>query len=246
MQRFSSPNVAEAILTADEQSMLAPHRRGICIAFLDLRGFTAFTDAAEPEEVTAVLRECHAAMGLLVTRCESTLDRFAGGILICFNDPFPVLDPGSQASRRRRIFRPYAHAGRRPASTWISASRSHKGSRRFGVFGFEGRQERSAIGSDVNLAARLRDEAPSGQIFIDRRTLAALGDDADVTPIGPLQSGDLRSPSRPTWSAGSPTNSQGSSLLLGLVPGVRDGRHRPRDRVRQMRLRQAQVVEHRP
>ena len=82
--------MADAIVSAGENSILALHRREICYVFLDLRGFTAFTDAAEPEEVQAVLHDYHAAMGALISRHEGTLDRFAGdGILIFFNDPIP-------------------------------------------------------------------------------------------------------------------------------------------------------------
>ena len=93
LRRFFSPNVANAITTKGETSILVPHRREICYVFLDLRGFTAFTDAAEPEEVEAVLREFHDAMGTLVTQYEGTVDRFAGdGILIFFNDPLPIPD----------------------------------------------------------------------------------------------------------------------------------------------------------
>jgi CheY-like chemotaxis protein len=100
LRRFFSPNVADAITSGGEKSILSPHRREICYVFLDLRGFTAFTDVAEPEEVEGVLREFHAAMGTLVTRCEGTVDRFAGdGILIFFNDPLPIPDPALRAAR---------------------------------------------------------------------------------------------------------------------------------------------------
>ena len=94
LKRFFSPPVADAIVSAGENSILAPHRREICYVFVDLRGFTAFTDAAEPEEVQAVLHDYHAAMGALITEHEGTLDRFAGdGILIFFNDPIPIPEP---------------------------------------------------------------------------------------------------------------------------------------------------------
>ena len=100
LQRFFSPNVADAIMTSGEKSILAPHRREICYAFLDLRGFTTFTDVAEPEEVEGMLREFHQAMGSLVTQAEGTIDRFAGdGILIFFNDPIAMPDLGMRAAR---------------------------------------------------------------------------------------------------------------------------------------------------
>src|SRR5437588_103188 len=100
LKRFFAPAVAEAIVNAGEKSILAPHRREICYVFLDLRGFTAFTDAAEPEEVESVLRDYHAAMGRLIAEHEGTLDRFAGdGILAFFNDPLPTPYPGKRAAR---------------------------------------------------------------------------------------------------------------------------------------------------
>src|SRR5437660_638440 len=99
LKRFFSPHVADAIVTAGEKSILAPHRREICYVFTDLRGFTAFTDASEPEEVEAVLREYHSEMGAIITRHEGTIDRFAGdGILIFFNDPLPLPDAAPRAA----------------------------------------------------------------------------------------------------------------------------------------------------
>src|SRR5437773_3798439 len=90
LKRFFSPRVADAIASAGESSILAPHRREICYVFADLRGFTPFTDHAEPEEVEAVLRDYHATMGAIANAHDGTIDRFAGdGILIFFNDPFP-------------------------------------------------------------------------------------------------------------------------------------------------------------
>ncbi|HEY3555170.1 MAG TPA: response regulator, partial [Casimicrobiaceae bacterium] len=100
LKRFFAPAVADAIVSAGEQSLLAPHRRDICYVFVDMRGFTAFTDSAEPEEVEAVLHEFHAAMGPLIVEHEGTIDRFAGdGILVFFNDPLPIAEPGKRAAR---------------------------------------------------------------------------------------------------------------------------------------------------
>ena len=100
LKRFFSPAVADAIVSAGEKSILAPHRREISYVFVDLRGFTAFTDAAEPEEVETMLREYYAAMGAVVAEHEGTIDRFAGdGILIFFNDPLSVGDPARRAAR---------------------------------------------------------------------------------------------------------------------------------------------------
>src|SRR5262249_55978135 len=88
LKRFFSPAVADAIVSAGEKSILAPHRKEICYVFVDLRGFTAFTDSAEPEEVEGVLREYHDVLGKIISEHDGTIDRFAGdGILIFFNDP---------------------------------------------------------------------------------------------------------------------------------------------------------------
>jgi class 3 adenylate cyclase len=171
LKHFFSPNVAEAITSASEKSILAPHRREIAYVFVDLRGFTAFTDGAEPEEVEAVLRKFHNAMGALVTHYEGTIDRFAGdGILIFFNDPLPMADPGLRAARmalemqacfvplraewlKRGFDLDLGSASRRASTLAPSASRA---------LGY------SAIGSVVNLAARLAIEAKGAQILIDR------------------------------------------------------------------------------
>ncbi|MDH5245863.1 MAG: response regulator, partial [Betaproteobacteria bacterium] len=100
LKRFFSPAVADAILSAGATSILTPHRREICYVFVDLRGFTAFTDSAEPEEVQSVLQAYHTTMGALVAEHGGTVDRFAGdGILIFFNDPLPVPDAAKRATR---------------------------------------------------------------------------------------------------------------------------------------------------
>jgi len=191
LRRFFSPSVADAITSGGEKSILSPHRREICYVFLDLRGFTAFTDVAEPEEVEGVLREFHAAMGTLVTQCEGTVDRFAGdGILIFFNDPLPIPDPALRAARMalemQTAFAPLR-------ARWLKSGHDlhlgigmAQGFATLGAFGFEGRWDYSAIGGVVNLAARLCDEAKGGQILINRRMRAALDDAAETSPAGPM------------------------------------------------------------
>ena len=130
------------ITSAGEKSILAPHRREICYVFLDLRGFTAFTDVAEPEEVEGVLREFHDAMGTLVTQYEGTLDRFAGD-WIFFNDPLPISDPGLRAARMtlemQAAFAPLR-------ARWLKSGHDldlgigmAQGFATLGAFGFEGR-----------------------------------------------------------------------------------------------------------
>jgi len=191
LKRFFSAPVADAIISTGENSILAPHRREICYVFVDLRGFTAFTDAAEPEEVQAVLHDYHAAMGALITEHEGTLDRFAGdGILIFFNDPIPIPEPGKRAAAMALAMQARFDPLR---ERWLKLGYDldlgigiAKGFATLGAFGFEGRFDYSAIGGVVNLAARLCSEAQAGQILIDRRARAALDEDYDVETVGPL------------------------------------------------------------
>jgi adenylate cyclase len=191
LKRFFSPPVADAIVTAGEKSILAPHRREISYVFVDLRGFTAFTDSAEPEEVEAVLRDYHATMGALITEAQGTLDRFAGdGILVFFNDPLPVPAPGQRAARMALAmqdrFVPLAARWRKLGYDLDLGIGIAQGYATLGAFGYEGRWDYTAIGSVVNLAARLCSEAQGGQILIDRRARGALPDDWTVEPVGPL------------------------------------------------------------
>jgi class 3 adenylate cyclase len=191
LKRFFSPSVVEAILTTGEKSILTPHRREICYVFVDLRGFTAFTDSAEPEEVEKVLSDFHAAMGALIAEHEGTIDRFAGdGILVFFNDPLPTSDPGKRAVRMALAMRA-RFAGLR--ARWLQIGYEldlgmgiAQGYATLGAFGFEGRWDYSAIGGVVNLAARLCGEAKPGQILVDRRTRAMLGDEFGVEGVGPM------------------------------------------------------------
>jgi class 3 adenylate cyclase/CheY-like chemotaxis protein len=191
LKRFFSPRVAEAIITAGESSILALHRREICYVFADLRGFTSFTDHAEPEEVEAVLRDYHATMGAIANAHDGTIDRFAGdGILIFFNDPFPVPEPGKRAAAMalamQARFAPLRAQWQALGHDLDLGIGIALGFATLGAFGFEGRCDYSAIGSVVNLADRLCGEATGGQILIDRRTRAGLGEAADVAPVGPL------------------------------------------------------------
>jgi adenylate cyclase len=191
LKRFFSPKVADAIVAAGESSLLAPHRKEICYVFADLRGFTAFTDSAEPEEVEAVLRAYHAAMGPLIEQHGGTLDRFAGdGILIFFNDPLPIPEPGKRAAQMalamQAAFAPLRERWSKLGYDLDLGIGIAQGFATLGAFGFEGRFDYSAIGGVVNLAARLCGEAVSGQILIDRRARAGLGDDAETAAVGPL------------------------------------------------------------
>jgi adenylate cyclase len=191
LKKFFAPRLAEAILASDERSILAPHRREICYVFVDLRGFTAFTDSAEPEEVQAALHDYHAAMGPIIAEHEGTLDRFAGdGILIFFNDPIPVDDPGPRAARMtlamQARFAPLRETWRKQGYELDLGIGIARGYATLGAFGYEGRVDYTAIGSVVNLAARLCGEAEGGTIVIDRRMRAALDESFAVEPLGAL------------------------------------------------------------
>src|SRR5581483_10197554 len=115
LQRFLAPQVAEAIMSQGEQA-LQPHRREITVAFCDLRGFTAFAETAEPEDLMVVLREYHAAMGQVIFRLEGTLEHFAGdGLMVFFNDPVPIPDPALRGVRMGLAMR---ERGEELAAAW--------------------------------------------------------------------------------------------------------------------------------
>ncbi|MDH4172575.1 MAG: response regulator [Betaproteobacteria bacterium] len=190
MKRFFSPPVADAII-AGGVDMLEPHRREITAVFLDLRGFTAFTDRADPDEVMDLLSDYHETMGNLVERYGGTLEHFAGdGVMIFFNDPIPVEQPAHKAVRMAIDL---LHAFDPIARTW--KSRGHEvalgvgiaqGEATLGVIGFEQRWEYSAIGAVPNLAARLCGQAKGGEILVDSATCSAVGDAVDLEPVGSM------------------------------------------------------------
>jgi len=191
LKRFFSPALAEAIVAGGAEDPLKSHRRDICVVFLDLRGFTAFAEAAEPEEVMTVLREYHAAMGTLVLEREGTLERFTGdGMMIFFNDPVVVPDPAARAVRMALAMRARVDELR---TGWLKNGWDlhvgmgiAQGYATLGAIGFEGRWDYGAIGNVTNLAARLCGEALPGQILISRRVLATLDDAVQAEPIGEL------------------------------------------------------------
>jgi len=181
LKRFFSPQLAEAILSGGAEDPLKSHRREITVVFLDLRGFTAFSDSAEPEEVMELLRTYHAAMGKLVFKYEGTLERFAGdGIMIFFNDPIPCEDHTERAIRMAVEMR---SRGKELRSGWIKKGYDldlgiglAASYATLGNIGFEGRVDYGAVGNVTNLAARLCDEAKGGQILTNQRTLSKVED----------------------------------------------------------------------
>jgi len=199
LKRFFSPQLAELIVAGGAEDPLRSHRREITVVFADLRGFTAFAETAEPEEVMGVLREYHAEMGRLILAHEGTLERFAGdGMMIFFNDPVPVPDPVARALRmalamRDRVGELLGRWRRHGFALDLGIGIS-RGYATLGAIGFEGRWDYAAIGTVTNLAARLCGEARPGQVLVSARVLAAAEELVEWEPVGELQ---LRGFSRP-------------------------------------------------
>ena len=191
LRRFLSPQVADLIVSSGDEGMLEGHRREITVVFCDLRGFTAFAETAEPEDVMGVLAEFHGELGQLVFRFEGTLEWFAGdGIMTIFNDPFPCPDPTLRAVRMALAmqgrFRELAVNWRKRGYDLDLGIGIAAGYATLGKIGFEARWEYSAVGSVVNMASRLCDEAQGGQILLGPRAYAAVEGSVLVEPIGSL------------------------------------------------------------
>jgi class 3 adenylate cyclase/CheY-like chemotaxis protein len=192
LQRFLAPQVAKMIASSDTpEAQLASHRREVTVVFCDLRGFTAFTESSEPEEVMAVLRQYHESLGGLIFHYEGTLERFLGdGIMIIFNDPIPCADHTERAVRlaldMRESVDELAKAWRRQGHTLGFGVGIACGYATLGQIGFEHRRDYTAIGSVINLASRLCGEARAGQIVISQRVFGSVESSVDAAPIGDL------------------------------------------------------------
>jgi adenylate cyclase len=191
LRRFFSPQLAELIVAGDTEDPLKSHRREITVVFLDLRGFTAFAETAEPEEVMTVLREYHAEMGRLILVAEGTLERFAGdGMMIFFNDPVQVPDPAARAVRMAATMRDriatLTEAWRKRGFDLDFGVGIAQGYATIGAVGFEGRLDYGAIGTVTNLASRLCGEAKPGQILLSQRVAGGLEEIAEVEGVGEL------------------------------------------------------------
>ena len=191
LKRFFSPQLAELIVAGGADDPLRTHRREVTVCFLDLRGFTAFAETAEPEEVMGVLREYHAEMGKLVLEHEGTLERFTGdGMMIFFNDPVQVPDPGERAMRMalemRECVSKLIGKWRKLGYELDLGIGIAQGYATIGAIGFEGRWDYGAIGSVTNLAARLCAEAKPGQVLVAKRVAATMEDLLEIEPVGEL------------------------------------------------------------
>ena len=188
LRRFLSPTLAEVVLQQGE-AMLESHRREIAVLFADLRGWTAFSATTEPEEVMGVIRVFHSAMGEQIMRFEATVGWFAGdGLMVWFNDPIPVPDPATRAVRTAVAMRDVMGD---LTSTW--RKRGHElafsvgialGYATLGRIGFDGRYDYGAVGSVMNMASRLCDEAQPGQILVTERVFAEVEAVVDAEPAG--------------------------------------------------------------
>jgi adenylate cyclase len=191
LKRFLPPQLADLIVSSGDEILLESHRREITAVFCDLRGFTAFAETAEPEEVMGILRQYHSALGELVFRFEGTLEHFAGdGMMVFFNDPLPVSDPAVRAVRmavtmRERIGELIQHWRRRGHQLEFGVGIA-MGYATLGKIGFEGRLDYGAIGTVTNLASRLCDEARPGQILVSQRVYAEVEAIAELEPVGEL------------------------------------------------------------
>jgi adenylate cyclase len=177
MKRFLSPQVVDLILSGQMEDPLRTHRADITVVFVDLRGFSLFTETADPEEVMAVLREYHASMGALVMAHDGTIQQFAAdGIMICFNDPIPLPNPAENAIRMAlEMHRRFAQLRRNWARRGYELQMGigiAQGYATIGTIGFEGRMDYGAVGTVANLAARLCAEAKGEQTLISQRVLA--------------------------------------------------------------------------
>ncbi|MBI4523139.1 MAG: adenylate/guanylate cyclase domain-containing protein [Deltaproteobacteria bacterium] len=191
LRSYLSPQVAETILGSEDYNPFQIHRSEITVVFLDLRGFTAFSNRADPEEVMAFLRNYHAEMGRLISKFQGTLEHFAGdGIMIFFNDPLPCEDHTERAVRMAVEMRARF---REPCMRWIKKGYDldlgiglAAGCAVLGNIGFEGRMAYCAVGNVTNLASRLSSAARGGQILVDLNTLSKIEDRVEAESLGEL------------------------------------------------------------
>jgi adenylate cyclase len=190
LRRFLSPQLADLVASSDA-ALLESHRREIAVLFADLRGWTAFSETTEPEEVMGVIREFHTTIGDLLRRYEATVGWFAGdGVMAWWNDPFPCPNPAARAAGAAVAMRD--DMIKLTAAWW---RRGHQldfgvgialGYATLGTIGFEGRHDYGAVGTVMNLASRLCDEARPGQILMSARAVAAAGDEIEAEPVSDL------------------------------------------------------------
>jgi GAF domain-containing protein len=199
LRRFLPPQVADLIVASGNEEQLESHRREITALFCDLRGFTGFSESSDPEDVMALLRDYHAAIGEIIIKYSGTLERYAGdGVMVVFNDPVPVENPALQAVLMALEMRDAIGAltgkwQRLGHDIGFGIGIAH-GFATLGTIGFEGRFDYAAIGTVSNVASRLCDEAKPGQILISPRVLMAVEDAIAVEPVGEFSLKGIRRP----------------------------------------------------
>jgi adenylate cyclase len=199
LKRFLAPQLAELIVSQGDEKILESHRREIVVVFCDLRGYTAFTETAEPEEVLDFLREYHGALGPLVSQFEGTLDQFSGdGIMVFFNDPVPIPDPAERAVKMAVAMREAAGglitSWRRRGRVLGFGAGIAQGYATLGQIGFADRSGYTAIGTVCNLAARLCAEAKDGQILVAQRVAVSVEATTPLEEVGELTLKGLTQP----------------------------------------------------
>ena len=192
LMRYLPMQVATAVLASDQKDLFESHRREITAVFLDLRGFTSFSESVEPEEVAELLRSYHKEMGRIIFKYEGTLEHFAGdGIMVFFNDPVAVEDHAERAIAMAVEMREKMKELRRD---WLKNGYDldlgiglATGFATVGNIGFEGRMSYGAVGSVTNLASRLSDAAKGGQILTNQRTLSRIVDSVETESLGEMR-----------------------------------------------------------
>jgi class 3 adenylate cyclase len=201
LRRFLSAPVVDLVINSGGERLLAPHRRHLAVVFADLRGFTAFSETAEPEELIEVLRDFHDALGSVLTRAEATVGYFAGdGVMAFFNDPLPCSDPearavGSALAIRQAMAEPVDRWRRLGLGLGLGIGVA-AGYATLAMVGFEGRFDYTALGTVVNTAARLCAAAAPGQILANSRVIAALDGRVEAEPVGEVELRGLHRPVR--------------------------------------------------
>jgi GAF domain-containing protein len=199
LRRFLPPQVADLIVASGTEKELESHRREITALFCDLRGFTGFSESADPEDVMALLRDYHAAIGEIIIKYSGTLERYAGdGVMVVFNDPVRVEKPAVRAVlmalEMREVIGTLTEKWRRLGHDIGFGIGIAHGFATLGTIGFEGRFDYAAIGTVANVASRLCDEAKPGQILISPRVLMAVEDAVTVEPVGEFTLKGIRRP----------------------------------------------------
>ena len=192
LRRFLSPQIADVVVSQGADDFLAGHRREITVVFADLRGFTSFSETAEPEEALGVLRAYHAAMGELIFHHEGTVEHFAGdGIMVFFNDPMPIPEPHLQATRmalamQTRFAELQAGWKKRGYDLGLGIGIA-VGYATLGRIGFEGRFDYGAVGMVVIQASRLSSAAKAGEILVSSRVNAAIEGAVEARSVGEIE-----------------------------------------------------------